>query len=84
MSWRVFTRYLLLLFLMQCPALLSAQTASNDVLVPITVRYEGPKKVKHHNYRLQMLPRQDSIDVLAFNVSRLTKSLKSLRFPNAK
>lgn len=75
-------RYFIFFFLLQSPTVLFSQSSRADVLVPVTARYEGQKKVKHHNYRLQILPHNDSIEIFAFNVRKLTKSLKSLRFPN--
>ncbi len=52
----------------------------NSDLVPVTTRFAVAKKAKHHNYRLQLMLRHDSIAVVGFGFTRLTKSLKSLRF----
>ena len=75
-------RSILLLLLSICWLENVAQTADH-ALVPVTTRFAVSKKAKHHNYRLQVLPSNDSMAILGFGFTRMTKSLKSLRLESA-
>jgi len=71
-------RYLMLAFFFISPGIISAQSEFTEV--PVTTRQNISKKAKAHSYRLQILPRNDSLIIVGYGFQHLTSSLKKFRF----